>query len=88
MTSPTWNELMKDRLALSVARALALANVAVASHGIDPGDALVTISEEAAPPDRLWRIHYGPRDYLHRRGGDVTVLVHDRTGVQRVLLGQ
>ncbi len=87
MTDLTFEEVQQDDLAMSVARALALANDAAALHGMEPGRALVTITEEPAQP-RVWRIHYGPRDYVHRRGGDLTVLVDDETGVLRILRGQ
>jgi hypothetical protein len=68
---------------------LTLANDAAIAQGTDPADSLVTIAEEAAPTGRVWRIHYGPRDYINRRGGDVIVLVDEKNdAVQRVIQGQ
>jgi len=79
----------RNQLVASVARALTLANDAVTAEGTDPADSLVTISEEAATTGRIWRIHYGPRDYIGRRGGDLIVLVdEDQDAVQRVIRGQ
>jgi len=79
----------RNQLVASVARALTLANDAVTAEGTDPADSLVTISEEAATTGRIWRIHYGPRDYIGRRGGDLIVLVdEDQDTVQRVIRGQ
>jgi hypothetical protein len=74
---------------MSLAQALALANEAALTQGIKPADSSVTITEEASSAGRLWRIHYGPRDYVNRRGGDLIVLVDERSeAVQRVIRGQ
>ena len=82
-------DYQQDHLAMSVARALAIANAAAATQGTKPADSLVTIIEDPASPRHLWRIHYGPRDYIHRRGGDLTVLVDERAGVvQEIIRGQ
>lgn len=64
-------------MVMSVARALAVANEAALAEGIVPADSLVTISEEPAGEEAGWRIHYGPRDYIRRRGGDLIILVDE-----------
>lgn len=69
--------------------AIAVANEAAFEMGVVPTESLITISEEPATPTRVWRIHYGPRDYLLRRGGDLIVLVDEQTAsVQQVIRGQ
>ncbi|HEY8503158.1 MAG TPA: hypothetical protein VIL46_01150 [Gemmataceae bacterium] len=69
--------------------ALGVANEAAAAHGADPGESLVAITEETTPAGKVWRVHYGPRDYVSRRGGDLIVLVDGQAGeVQRVIHGQ
>lgn len=89
MSKQAIEEIQNDELAMSMAHALAVANEAAASHGLDLERSLVTVTEESAPPDRLWSIHYGPRDFVNRRGGDLTVVVNDRLGVvERVIRGQ
>jgi hypothetical protein len=89
MATVSLEDLQQDNLAMSVARALALANEAAVAHGTDPAESLVSISEESPAAGRVWRIHYGPRDYVARRGGDLTVLVDDRgQTVQRIIRGQ
>ncbi len=89
MATVTLETIQQDQLAMSVARALALANEAAAAQGTEPAESLVTISEEAAGGGRVWNIHYGPRDFLRRRGGDLIVFVDERTmTVQRVVRGQ
>jgi hypothetical protein len=85
----TLEAIQQDPLAFSVARALAVANEAASGQGIDPAGSLVTISEESSPPGRVWRFHYGPRDFRNRRGGDLIILVDEQGGtVQRIIRGQ
>ena len=82
-------EMQQDHLVMAVARALALANAAALAEGTEPANSLVTITEEPSSAGRVWRIHYGPRDYVGRRGGDLIVLVDDSGhAVQRVIRGQ
>jgi hypothetical protein len=89
MATPALEDIRQDDLAMSVARALTAANEAAAARGTNLKQSLVTISEESPPPQRLWRIHYGPRECLNRRGGDLIVLVEEDTGsVQRIIRGQ
>jgi hypothetical protein len=81
--------IQRDQLAMAVAGALAVANQTAIREGINVPDALVTITEETDAAGRYWRIHYGPRDYVRRRGGDLIVLVEDATGnVKQILRGQ
>lgn len=89
MSNVTLAEIQQDNVAMSVARALQLANRAAVAHGTDPATSMITISAEASQPPTWWRVHYGPRDYVALRGGDLTVTVDaaaDR--VEQVLRGQ
>jgi hypothetical protein len=89
MASSTIDEIQQDTLAMSMAHAVVVANEAAKSRGTDVADCLVTITEESPPPARSWRVHYGPRAYLSRRGGDLIVVVDESTAaVTKVLLGQ
>ena len=89
MPTLTLEAMQQDNLVMSVARALILANEAALEQGTEPADSLVTITEESSPTGRLWHIHYGPRDYIDRRGGDLTVLVEEGSeAVQRIIRGQ
>lgn len=84
----TFKEMQDDQLVMSVARALTLANGAAIAHGAAPADFLVTITEEPSQAGGVWRIHYGPRDFISRRGGDITVIVDERKAEVRVVRGQ
>ena len=89
MATVGFEEMQHDKLVMSVARALALANEAALTQGTEPAQSLVTITEEISSAGRVWRIHYGPRNYVGRRGGDLIVLVDERTeAVQRIIRGQ
>jgi hypothetical protein len=80
--------IRQDELALSVAHAVVIANAAAATQGVSVERSLVTITEEMTPAGRLWQVHYGPRDRIHRRGGDLTVAVDAAGTVQHILRGQ
>jgi hypothetical protein len=89
MASPALEGIERDGVALTIARALTIANEEATARGLDPAASVITVTEEVPPPGRVWRIHYGPREDVHRRGGDLTVLVEERTGsVQQVIRGQ
>jgi hypothetical protein len=89
MASSVIDAIQQDPVALSLATAIKVANETAVREGLDVAAALITVTEETAPPDRSWRVHYGPRDYVRRRGGDLTVLVDEQSAsVQQVLRGQ
>lgn len=89
MSTISLEEMRNDTLVMSVAQALSVANEAAITHGTELANSLVTITEERIPEGRQWRIHYGPRDYIGRRGGDLIVLVDEQSAsVKRVIRGQ
>jgi hypothetical protein len=85
----TLEAIQNDSLALSVAYAITLADQEAVARGVILADSLVSVAEDSPPPARTWRVHYGPRNYLNRRGGDLTVFVDELAGeVRRILRGQ
>jgi hypothetical protein len=89
MTSPTLEDIQQDSRAMAVARVMTLADQEAAAAGVDLDQSLITVMEELSGTDLVWRVHYGPRDYKNRRGGDLYVVVDERNGVVReVVLGQ
>ena len=89
MATLSLETLQQDRLAMSVAQAVSVANDAALRHGTDPANSSVTITEHGSLAARIWRVHYGPRDYVGRRGGDLIVGVDEQAGtVQEVIRGQ
>ena len=87
---PISNELpLHDEMALSLANVVTLANRTAIAHGKSIDGCIVTITEDRPPPSRHWQIHFGPRDYVSRRGGDLTVFVDEQANqVCRILRGQ
>lgn len=81
-------DVLQDDLAVTLARVLTAANKSARESGIDVVQSLITISQ-IADNGFHWRINYGPKDYVGRRGGDLIVDVDGSdASVIRVLRGQ
>lgn len=81
-------EILQDDLAVSLARVMAAANKRAREAGVNVQKSSITITQNFEDGLR-WRINYGPKDYIGRRGGDVMVEVDARdASVTRVLRGQ
>jgi len=81
--------VLQDELAMKVAGVLVIANQTASGHGIDLSRCLVTVAQESPPMEHLWRVHYGARDAMNHRSGDLDVLINARDGdVQRAVFGQ
>jgi hypothetical protein len=82
-------EVLQDDLAVSLARAMAVANKKARELGVDVTQSLISITQHTLNGISVWRINYGPKDYVNRRGGDVLIEVdvHDAT-IKKVLRGQ
>ena len=59
-----------DEMAASLARVMAVANKRARESGIDLLQSLITITQRSFNSGLVWRINYGPKDYVGRRGGD------------------
>ena len=81
--------VLEDKLARSLARAVAAANDRARREGVEPKQSLLTAAEHPCAGEVCWRLSYGPRDYIRRRGGDLIIEVGlDDGEVRRVLRGQ
>ncbi|MCZ7566976.1 MAG: hypothetical protein M5U01_00045 [Ardenticatenaceae bacterium] len=82
-------EVLEDDIAVSLARVMAAANKRARELSVDVDQSLITITQLALNGGVLWRINYGSKDYVGRRGGDVSIEVdpNDAT-ITRVLRGQ
>jgi hypothetical protein len=82
-------DVLEDDIAVSLARAIAAANKRARESGVDVFQSLISITQRALDGDLLWRINYGPKEYIGRRGGDFIVEVDAKnTSVKQVLRGQ
>lgn len=89
MTEILSDEVLKDDIAVSLARATAVANKRAGELGIDVLQSVITITERSVNGDVFWRINYGPKDYVGRRGGDLIIEVNQKTAdIHQVLRGQ
>ncbi len=82
-------DVLQDDLAVSVAHVTATANKRARELGVDVLQSLITVSQQALAGGLVWRVNYGPKEYVGRRGGDLIVEV-DPTGktVMRTQWGQ
>ena len=82
-------DVLQDELAVSLACALAAANKRARELGVDVSGSLITVTQHALNGQLLWRINYGPKDYVGRRGGDLIIEVDPTdASVKQVLRGQ
>ncbi len=82
-------DVLQDELAVSLARVVAAANARAREAGIDLRQSLITITQQILESGLIWRVNYGPKDYVGRRGGDFIVEVDSTSAqVKRVLRGQ
>jgi hypothetical protein len=89
MTPTLGADVLQDELAVSLARAVAAANKRARESGVDLATSAVSISERYQEEGAFWRISYGPKDYVARRGGDLIVDVDRKDGsIKQVLHGQ
>lgn len=83
------DETLQDEIAVSVAQVLASANRQAKELGIDVKERLITVSQHLAKGVWLWRVHYGARDYVGRRGGDLMIDIDPANAdIKQILRGQ
>ena len=89
MTTILSNETLQDEIAVSVAQVLATANLKAKELGVDAKESLITVSQHLAKGIWLWRVHYGARDYVGRRGGDLMIDIDPANAdIKQILRGQ
>ena len=83
------DNFLQDEIAVSVAQVLASANRKAKELGVDVKESLITVSQHLAKGVWLWRVHYGARDYVGRRGGDLMIDVDPTSAdIKQILRGQ
>ena len=89
MTTVLSDETLKDEIAVSVAQVVASANRKAKELGVDARTSLITVSQHLAKDVWLWRVHYGARDYIGRRGGDLMIDIDPTSAdIKQILRGQ
>ena len=81
-------DVLQDDLAVLLARVLATANKRARELGVDVFQSFITITQSFENGPR-WRVNYGPKDYIGRRGGDLIIEVDaEDISIKQVLRGQ
>ena len=82
-------DVLQDDIAISLARAMAAANKRARELGVDVLHTIITITQRSLNGGSVWRINYGPKDYVGRRGGDLIIDVDPNdASIKQVLWGQ
>ena len=82
------SEVLQDDMAVALARVMATANKRARELGVDIVQSLITITQHF-DNGTLWRINYGPKDYINKRGGDLIIEVGgEDMKIKQVLRGQ
>jgi hypothetical protein len=83
------DEIVRDDVAVSMARALVIANRRARQLGIDVADRLVSVAQRPSADRFVWQIDYLPKHYVGRRGGDFTMEIDPADGtIRREVRGQ
>lgn len=81
--------VLQDDIAISLACAMAVANSRARELGVDVLQALISITQHSCNGGFVWRINYGPKNYVGRRGGDLVIEVDPGdASIKQVLWGQ
>jgi len=81
-------DVLQDDMAVMLARVMAAANKRARELGVDVLQSFITITQQV-DNGLLWRVNYGPRDYINKRGGDLMVDVNgEDMNIRQVLRGQ
>lgn len=82
------SDVLQDDLAVLLARVVAAANKRAVELGVDVRQSIVTVTQMTDGKPH-WRVNYGGKDYVGRRGGDLIVDVDAGSAtIKRVLHGQ
>lgn len=73
---------------MSTANVMAVANKRANELGVDVLNSLITLTQYLQDGTMLWRVNYGPKDYVNQRGGDLIIDVDIAGKIERVLRGQ
>jgi len=89
MATTVTADVLADPIAISLARVITAANRRARELGVDVRQSLITITQYFLDGGVFWRINYGPKEYIGRRGGDLIIEVDPRdASIKRVLWGQ
>lgn len=89
MAMPLTADVLQDDIAVSLARVMAAANKRARELGVDAVQSLITVSQRSFENGLVWRVNYGPRQYIGQRGGDLIIEIDPTDdSVKQILRGQ
>jgi len=81
-------DVLQDDLAVTLARVMAAANKRARELGVDVVQSFISVTQQFDNGSN-WRVNYGSRDYINRRGGDIMIDVNgEDMKIKQVLRGQ
>jgi hypothetical protein len=82
-------DVLQDDVAVTIARVIASANKRARELNVDVMQSIISLTQYSQDGSWIWRVNYGAKDYIGRRGGDLMVEVNpEDASIQRVLWGQ
>jgi hypothetical protein len=89
MTVTLSADVLQDDMAVALARVIAAANKRARELDIDVWQSIISLTQHPQNDTWVWRVNYGARDYVGRRGGDLIIEVNpEDASIQRVIWGQ
>ncbi|BAU15311.1 hypothetical protein LEP3755_58690 [Leptolyngbya sp. NIES-3755] len=82
-------DVLQDDVAVTIARVIASANKRARELNVDVMQSIISLTQHPQDGRWVWRVNYGAKEYIGRRGGDLMVEVNpEDASIQRVLWGQ
>jgi hypothetical protein len=89
MSAVLSSDVLQDDVAVTAARAIAAANKRARELNVDVMQSIISLTQHERDGSWVWRVNYGAKDYIGRRGGDLMVEVNpEDASIYRVLWGQ
>jgi hypothetical protein len=89
MSAVLSSDVLQDDVAVTAARAIAAANKRARELNVDVMQSIISLTQHSQDGSWVWRVNYGAKDYIGRRGGDLMVEVNpEDASIYRVLWGQ
>jgi hypothetical protein len=89
MSAVLSSDVLQDDVAVTAACAIAAANKRARELNVDVMQSIISLTQHDWDGSWVWRVNYGAKDYIGRRGGDLIVEVNpEDASIYRVLWGQ
>jgi hypothetical protein len=89
MTAILNSDVLQDDIAVTITRVIALANQRAYELNVDVLQSIISLTQLQQNNIWIWRVNYGAKDYIGRRGGDLIIDVNpEDISIHSVLWGQ